>query len=77
MQLGAFVTRAVAEDLAEKAREQGVSVFLEAVTTKSGQVHRVRVGPFVTRAEADAAAGKLKAAGFTAVTRPRKDAALR
>jgi len=41
------------------------------VTTKGGQVQRVRVGPFATRSEADAAAGKLKAAGFTAVSRPR------
>ncbi|MFS8087335.1 MAG: SPOR domain-containing protein [Acidobacteriota bacterium] len=71
VQLGAFVDSAVAKDLAAKAGEQGFTAFLEAVTTKSGQVQRVRVGPFATRGEADAAAGKLKAAGFTAVARPR------
>lgn len=71
VQLGAFVDSAVARDLAAKAGEQGFPVFLEAVTTKSGQVQRVRVGPFATRGEADAAAAKLKGAGFTAVARPR------
>lgn len=71
VQLGAFVDSAVAKDLAAKAGEQGFAAFLEAVTTKSGQVQRVRVGPFATRGEADAAAGKLKAAGFSAVARPR------
>ena len=71
VQLGAFVDAAVAQQLAAKAGGQGFSAFLESVTTKSGQVQRVRVGPFATRAEADAAAGKLKAAGFTAVARPR------
>ena len=71
VQIGAFVGLAVANELAAKAREQGFSVFLEPVTTKSGRVQRVRVGPFATHGEADAVAGKLKAAGFTAVTRPR------
>jgi DedD protein len=71
VQLGAFVDSAVARDLAAKAVEQGFSVFLEAVTTKSGQVQRVRVGPFATRGEAEVAAAKLKTAGFTAVARPR------
>lgn len=71
VQLGAFVDAAVAKDLAAKAGEQGFSAFLESVTTKTGQVQRVRVGPFPTRPDADAAAQKLKSAGFTAVARPR------
>jgi DedD protein len=71
VQLGAFVDKAVATDLAAKAGEQGYPVFLEPVTTKSGPVQRVRVGPFATREAADAAAAKLAAAGFTAVARPR------
>ena len=71
VQLGAFVDATVAKDLAAKAGEQGFSAFLESVTTKTGQVQRVRVGPFSTRADADAAAQKLKSAGFTAVARPR------
>jgi len=71
VQLGAFVDKAVATDLAAKAGEQGYPVFLEPVTTKSGTVQRVRVGPFASRDAADAAAAKLAAAGFTAVARPR------
>ncbi|MBK7469259.1 MAG: SPOR domain-containing protein [Betaproteobacteria bacterium] len=69
--MGAFLDAAVAKDLAAKAGEQGFTAFLEAVTTKSGQVQRVRIGPFATRGEADAAAAKLKGAGFTADARPR------
>jgi DedD protein len=71
VQVGAFVDKAVATELATKAGEQGYPVFLEPVTTKSGTVQRVRVGPFATREAADAAAAKLAAAGFTAVARPR------
>lgn len=71
VQLGAFIDSAVARDLAVKASEQGFSVFLEPVTTKSGRVQRVRAGPFATRGEANAAAAKFKGAGFTADVRPR------
>ncbi|MEP7084097.1 MAG: SPOR domain-containing protein [Betaproteobacteria bacterium] len=71
VQLGAFVDATVAGELATKAGAQGFSAFLEPVTTKSGVVQRVRIGPFASRAEADAAEAKLKSAGFTAVARPR------
>ena len=71
VQLGAFVGLPVAVELADKAREQGVAVFLEKVTTKGGQVHRVRVGPYATQSEAQADAVKLKLAGFTADVRKR------
>lgn len=71
VQLGAFLDSTVAKALAEKAGAQGYPAYLEAVTTKSGPVQRVRVGPFATRAAADAAAAKLKTAGFTAVARAR------
>ena len=71
MQLGAFLDKTVATELAAKAGEQGYPVFLEAVTTTRGLVQRVRVGPFPNRAAAEAAAAKLSAAGFTAEARPR------
>jgi len=74
VQIGAFLDATVAKDLAAKAGEQGFNAYLEAVTTKSGQVQRVRIGPFATRGEADAAAAKLKGAGFAADARPRQDA---
>jgi cell division septation protein DedD len=44
---------------------------MEGITAKNGLVHRVRVGPFPSKAAADAAAAKLAAAGFTAQARPR------
>ena len=71
VQLGAFVGLPIAVELADKAREQGFPVFLEKVTAKSGPVHRVRVGPYGTIAEAQADAVKLKLAGFTADVRKR------
>jgi len=71
VQIGAFVDKSVALDLAAKAGEKGFSVFLEPVTTKSGQVQRVRVGPFASRQAADEAAARLVKAGFTAVATAR------
>jgi len=71
VQIGAFADKTVATEMAAKAGEQGFPVFLEGVTTKSGPVQRVRVGPFPNKAAADAAATRLTAAGFTAEARPR------
>ena len=71
IQLGAFVGLPIAVELADKARAQGVAVFLEKVTTTGGQVHRVRVGPYATQSAAQADAVKLKLAGFTADVRKR------
>ena len=71
VQLGAFVGVPIAAELADKARAQGFPVFLEQITTKGGPVHRVRVGPYATRADAQADAVKLKLAGYAADVRPR------
>ena len=71
IQLGAFVGLPVAVELADKARDMGYPVFLEKVTTTSGPVHRVRVGPYATLGQAQADAVKLKLAGITADVRKR------
>ena len=57
--------------VAYKARDLGFPVFLEKITTKGGQVHRVRVGPYATQGEAQADAVKLKLAGLIADVRKR------
>jgi DedD protein len=45
----------------------GLKTYTQVAQTPSGNRIRVRVGPFVSRAEADAALAKAKAGGFSAV----------
>lgn len=56
VQIGAFSDKARASAVATKAGAQVIS---------SGSVHRVRMGPFRTQAEADAALAKARAAGYS------------
>ena len=63
VQVGAFADAKVAGELAAALKASGFTTYTEAVPTTQGSVQRVRVGPFATRAAADAAVAKLKAAG--------------
>lgn len=71
VQLGAFSNAAEAQRLQDRARSAGFSAFVEPVSTGSGTLHRVRIGPVADRAAADAlrtqAAGKL---GVSGIVRP-------
>lgn len=49
VQLGSFATEANARNLRDQVRARGAAAFIE----QGGGVFRVRIGPFVTRAEAD------------------------
>ena len=53
VQLGAFGSAAEANKLRDRARAAGFSAFVEQVRTDKGVLNRVRVGPVVSRAEAD------------------------
>ena len=53
MQLGAFGNAAEATKLRDRARAAGLRAFVESVRTDKGMLSRVRVGPVLTRAEAD------------------------
>jgi cell division septation protein DedD len=53
--VGVFSNHANAEELVTKLHEAGIPAQIES---------RVQVGPFVSRAEADAARAKLKAMGL-------------
>ncbi|MFC5576649.1 SPOR domain-containing protein [Lysobacter niabensis] len=53
VQLGAFASAAEAEKLRDRARAAGLRAFVESVRTDKGVLSRVRVGPVLTRAEAD------------------------
>jgi cell division septation protein DedD len=50
-----------------KLESAGLPVFTEVITTKDGQRTRVRVGPYATRAKADAAAKKIRALKLDAI----------
>lgn len=53
VQLGAFSNAAEAERVRDRARAAGLRAFVESVRTDKGVLSRVRVGPVLTRAEAD------------------------
>jgi DedD protein len=59
VQVGAFADPAKARAARLKAERAGLKTYTNVADTKEGKRVRVRVGPFVTRAEADKAAGKL------------------
>ena len=53
VQLGAFASAEEAGKLRDRARAAGLRAFVESVRTDKGMLSRVRVGPVLTRAEAD------------------------
>jgi len=65
VQLGSFSNKANAEKLAADLRKQGYAAFLSRLTTDSGQLHRVRIGPQKDRASAEVMAARLLKAGHT------------
>jgi len=63
VQLGSFSSQENAEKLAADLRKQGFAAFLSQLSTASGQLHRVRIGPQKDRASAEAVAERLEKAG--------------
>jgi DedD protein len=63
VQLGSFGNQENAERLAADLRKQGFAAFLSQLSTDSGQLHRVRVGPQKDRQSAEAMAKRLEKAG--------------
>jgi DedD protein len=63
VQLGSFGKQENAERLAADLRKQGFAAFLSQLSTESGRLHRVRIGPQKDRESAEAMAAKLAAAG--------------
>jgi DedD protein len=63
VQLGSFGNKENAERLAADLRKQGFAAFLSQLTTSSGQLHRVRIGPQKDRESAEAMAERLAKAG--------------
>jgi len=63
VQLGSFGNQKNAEGLAADLRKQGFAAFLSQISTASGQLHRVRIGPQKDRESAEAMAARLQKAG--------------
>ena len=63
VQLGSFSKQTNAERLAADLRQSGYAAFLSQLSTSSGSLHRVRVGPQKDRESAEAVAGKLNGDG--------------
>jgi DedD protein len=64
VQIGAFAEASAVRDVRSKAEKAGLATFTQTVSTADGQRTRVRVGPFVSREEAEKAAAQAKAAGL-------------
>jgi cell division septation protein DedD len=60
VQVASFSNEKRANTLAQTLREQGLTVVMDVVERTAGRMHRVRVGPYVRRAEADAVVANLR-----------------
>jgi DedD protein len=67
VQVGAFAEAEAARETRARVEKLGMKTYTQVAQTPSGNRIRVRVGPFGSRAEADAALAKARAAGLTAV----------
>jgi len=67
VQVGAFADAEAARETRQKAEKLGLKTYTQVAQTASGNRIRVRIGPFTSRADADAALAKASAAGLTAV----------
>lgn len=72
VQLGSFANKASAERLAQQWQARGEQAFVIPVSSARGALFRVRLGPFVERAAADATLRKVKASasGAAVVAHP-------
>lgn len=71
VQLGAFGNAADAGAMRERLRAAGFSAFTEAVGTDKGPLTRVRVGPVLSRADAEQLKAQVKSkTGIDGIVRP-------
>jgi len=67
VQVGAFADADAARETRQKVEKLGLKTYTQVAQTASGSRIRVRIGPFASRADAEAAHAKAAAAGLTAV----------
>lgn len=71
VQVGAFGNAAEAGKLRDRLRAAGFTAFTETVNSDKGALTRVRVGPVLSRAEADQLRAQVNAkAGISGIVRP-------
>ena len=66
VQVAALSTPAAAEELQVRLIKDGFTAYVMPVTTVSGIVHRVRVGPYASRDDAQRAVERLRSGGHKA-----------
>jgi DedD protein len=64
VQAAAPASDKAARELAERLKKGGFTTYTEVVETKDGARHRVRIGPYATREDAEKARARLKAQGI-------------
>jgi DedD protein len=64
VQVGAYAATAPMREVRAKVEKLGLKTYTQVIENADGKRTRLRVGPFGTRAEAEAAAAKLKEAGL-------------
>ena len=71
VQVGAFADAGAATALRDRLRAAGFNTFTDVVDTAQGKRSRVRIGPAMNRAEADALKAQVKArVGIDGFVRP-------
>lgn len=66
VQIGAFASSATVREVRAKADKARLQTYTQTVKLAAGEATRVRVGPFDSRAEADAAAAQVRKVGLPA-----------
>ena len=67
IQVGAFADAEAARETRKNVEKLGLKTYTQVAQTAAGNRIRVRVGPFSSRGDAEAALAKAKAAGLSAV----------
>jgi DedD protein len=66
VQVGAYSDPGALRQARQRVERLGLQTYTQVVDTAAGQRTRVRIGPYASREQADAAAAKVKAAGLPA-----------
>ena len=64
VEVGAYTDPNTLRDVRAKVEKLGLKTYTQSIDTDAGRRTRVRVGPYDSRPEAEAASGKLKGAGL-------------
>lgn len=65
VQAAAPASETAARELVERLKKGGFTTYTEKVETKDGVRHRVRIGPYATREDAEKARARLKSQGIS------------